>query len=481
MSQSTIVTAPLPDLQALDARRRYWKSWELIVFRIAFIFYFLLVVPLSWKWYERVFTSKIVFDFFNSFMGFRGNDFFKVDSESGKWGVASYANWFGIFLIAVIAGFIWTAIDRRYWKRKEYNFLNYWLGLVIRYRVALGIIVFGFMKFYPVQMPYPGLGSLHTNFGDFSAYKLYWHSVGLVPWYEVVLGVAEVTAGILMLFRRTLFIGAVLNLGILYNIAHANHAYDGGVHVYSAETVILSLFFIVQYTPDIWRLLIKEQDVTPGRYFPAYAHAWQRRLATTAKVLSILLFVFYYGYLRYELHFIKKETKAPVTQGLRAIAGHYNVTSFSLNGTEIPYHPLDSVRWQDVVFEEYSTMVFKVNRPKVLPLSNGSRQEHDIDRNYELSGIAGSTFLYYDQDTGRQVLTLYDKGVIKKKDSGEREKNRGKDPKKGRVPDWILHYARPDASTVLLSGTNAAKDSVVVVLNKLPKQYPIQQTPFKSR
>lgn len=451
-----------------------WSGWQKILFRFAFIFYTLLILPLDAAWYKELFSSKIVFDFFNTLMRLGGYTFVRVESESGRWGLASYSNWGVVFLIAVAGAAIWTFLVRNR-ERKEYNLLNYWLGVLIRYRIAMGIIVFGFMKFFPVQMPYPGLGSLHTNFGDFSGYKLYWHSVGLVPWYEVFLGVVEVLAGIFMLFRSTIFIGAVLNAAVLYNIAHANHAYDGGVHVYSAVTVLFSLFFLVQYAPSFWRLIVQQKDAGAGIYFPTYRRPWLRWLAYGTKALLIFLLVFVYGYLRYELHYVKKETKEPVTPGLTNAAGFYNVSEFRRNGTTVPYDPLDSLRWHYVVFEKYSTMVYKVNQQKRIPLDNGSRQENDVDRNYELSGIGGgSRFLYYEADTLQRTLTFYDKGKMGTGFRNSRGKNRGKNFKDYRKPDFVLHYLHTNDNRIILQGLDDRKDSIYVVLDKVNKTYPIQ-------
>jgi len=472
MQVETLTRRTKAPIATILAGSQAWKPWQLIGFRIAFIFYVLLIIPVDGEWYSSVVSSKIIFDFFNTMMRIGGSTFVRINTESGKWGIASYANWAAVFLIALTGAALWTILVRK-GPAKEYTRLNYLLCVLIRYRIAVGILVFGFMKFYPVQMPYPGLGSLETNFGDFSGYKLYWHSIGLVPWYEVFLGCVEILAGTLLFFRPTVFFGAVLNFAVLYNIAHANHAYDGGVHVYSAVTVLFSSYLIAQYIPDLWKLLIKEEEVVPRRYVPLFTQHWQRVLKTLLKVVTVLSLTVWYGYLRYELHYITKETKAPSTPGLAHAQGYYHVTTFRVNGTELPYNPLDSVRWQEVIFEKYSTLVYKVNKTKRIPLDNGSRQENDIDREYELSGIGGGrTFLYYDADTLHQKLSLYDKGVLNTRIRKDREKNRGLDTKKGRLPDLLLHYERPSDQQIILSGLSG-KDSLYVVLDRVEKQYPI--------
>src|SRR5262249_51825462 len=155
-------------------------------------------------------------------------------------------NWIITLAVAIAGGLIWTWIARlRKKERSEYNSLYYWLRVVVRYRAGIGIIGFGFTKLLPVQMPYPSLGVLNTNFGDLTAQKIFWLSVGIVPWYQIFTGIVEVAAGTLLFFRKTTTLGAILLFGALGDIVYVNFAYDGGVHGYSSYFVLLSAFLLI--------------------------------------------------------------------------------------------------------------------------------------------------------------------------------------------------------------------------------------------
>lgn len=447
-----------------------WSKTQKILFRISFVFLLAVIIPLESSWYQKLFGAKTTFDFFHVLSGYMPR-FIDIDSESGKWGVASYATLGAALLFGILAGGIWTAVVAGK-ERAEYNNLYYWLKVLVRYRVALGIIAFGYIKLFPVQMPYPSLASLNTDFGSLSGYKLYWHSVGLVPWYQVFLGFVEVFAGVLLLFRPTLALGALINFGVLYNIAHANHAYDGGVHLYSAYLSLLSLFLLLEYLPDVYRLIVQRKNVVPYNYVPVYHSAALRITLRTIKYLVAFAFVIFYGYLRYDLHYVKLETKEPVTAAIKGIKGYYNVVEFKLNNEVLPYSPLDSVQWQDVIFEKYSTLVYRVNKPINVPQSNGSRQEKDIDRNYELTGVAGGhKFMYYDADTVNKTLQLYDKSLSVVKN---RELDRAKGAKKPRKVALTLKYEHPDTNTIILDGKDSEENLLHIVLKKEDKTYPVQ-------
>ena len=71
------------------------------------------------------------------------------------------------------------------------------------------------------------------------------------------------------------------------------------------------------------------------------------------------------------------------------------------------------MRWQDVTFENWSTLTFKVNKPVRLDLSNGGGSPmRDVNRTFEITGTAGGRrAFYYDADTTKHILFLQDKNV----------------------------------------------------------------------
>jgi hypothetical protein len=461
-----------------------WTKWEKHLFRLAFVFFFLLIIPLDPGWYDKFIHPKSFFWFLSSLTGYRAN-FIQLNSESARFGIAGYASWAAALGISIVVAAVWGFIVRNN-EPANYNKLYYWLRVIVRYRIALGIIAFGFLKFYPMQMPSPSFSNLETELGDYNTYKLYWQQVGVSIWYEIVLGIVEIVAGILLFFRETTALGAAVTIGVLGNIAHANIAYDGSVHVYSSFFVLLALFILIPYIPYLWRLLIKGEDVTPHYYYPTF----KGRTKEVLKYVVIFVFTILYGVLRYDVHYNQGYLKDPVTPGLTNAAGIYNVTTFKLNGRELPYSPLDSVRWQQVIFEKWSTLVYKVNKPFNISLPNGDPQPKDVDRTYELAGIAGGRrFLYYQADTTKGLLYLQDKArkvswaegnnsknKDNKNDKNNDKNNKGKKEKKDKKenePQLTWHFTREGNDRIILDGINDNKDSIYVVLDRIPVNYPI--------
>ncbi|KIC90740.1 hypothetical protein [Flavihumibacter solisilvae] len=398
--------------ERLVATPSAWTAYEKILFRIAVIFFICICIPNSVAWFEHViaidWTSlhyRDLYDIarFGSGINIFGNTIFGSN-------LLGYANWVTTLLISIAVGLAWSWIVRaRGTERSEYQVLYYWLRAVVRYRAGIGIIGFGFTKLLPVQMPYPSLGLLNTDFGDFTAQKIYWLSIGIVPWYQIFAGIVEVLAGSLLLFRKTTAIGAVLLFGALGDIVYVNFAYDGGVHVYSSYFVLLSAFLLVPEIPRLYNLLIRERVTQPFGFYPVLPQ-WLKitRVGLKSGVLLLFLVVFFYLQL---VNFLYDPYKQPSVAGVLQLRGNYAVAEFRLNNNVLPANAQDTLRWQEVTFENWSTLTFRVNRPTPLDLSNGGGDpQRDVNRTFEVSGVAGGQRVFhYEADEKEQTLYLEDK------------------------------------------------------------------------
>ncbi|TDS12969.1 hypothetical protein [Sphingobacterium paludis] len=523
--------------QSVHPSAKRWPSWQLLAFRISFVFFIIISIPNNPLWYQHVLAIdwlnldyRDLYDIcrFGSGVNWFGRTTFGSRLEG-------YSIWVNTLFFAAAVGVLWTVVARLLKKeRKEYNKLYYWLNVVVRYRAGLGIIGFGFTKLFPVQMPYPSLGILDTDYGDLTTQKIFWLSFGIVPWYQVFAGIVEVGAGTLLFFRKTVAIGSTLLVGALGAIVAVNFAYDGGVHVYSSYFVLLSLFLLVPYFKPFYDVFIRELPARVNLSFPIFNRRGQV-LRFGLKGLAIFLFLGVFFYLQY-VDFRYDPYKQPSSSGVAALRGNYLVSEFKINGVTRPYNPYDSIRWQSVTFEKWSTMTFKVNRPLQLDLSNGGGDpKRDVNRTFEISGVAGGqrAFHYY-ADTQTQTLYLEDKYKLipdqrnvtagEGGDGGVKNYlDRLKNDTKGHTPllslaDWIpadvkarlgdeATYVAPPARTarrlrefgkademaekevrqrfivsyhiqdnqnrVVLTGIDENRDSLYVVLDKVKKDYKI--------
>lgn len=490
-----------PSTVALPAAE--WKGYEKAAFRVAFIFFMIYSVPWDPDFYKLLWHTD--YKHFNyrdqtEIISFFNPQFINIYSESGFFGIASYVNVAFVFILSVTGALIWSYFDR---SRKEYNRLYYWVRVCARYRVAYGVIAWGYKKIFIMQMPFPSVGVLHVPFIDFLAKRLYWEQLGIAPHYEVFLGLAEFIPGILMLFRKTATPGAALAMAVVGNIAIANHAYDIGEQVPAFCLALLALFILWYDLSRIVRLLLLRQDTGVVRYYPAFSKKGERygRLAVkwTGNFVFVILFGLseIYGFTHNDFY------KIPNTTGITGARGFYNVTEFRLNNKTVPYNPEDSVRWQDAAFEDWSELSFKVaNRPSQISMAaagsyprigepytgkwsiglgdsrrfEGSMKKRkeaddfydnpatkrDILTAWEMAGIGSDRkWYFYLADTINHIL------YMQNKNRHEREQKQA------------LHYSRPTPSRIILWGTNEFKDSIYVVLDKDTLALPLLQNGAK--
>jgi hypothetical protein len=429
-----------------------WTDKEKLIFRFFFLFFILQSIPLSVDFFKTVFG-------FN-WLDISYGDIFNITRLSAKFipGADSLVNWVIVAIIALLGTIIW---GKSKYKNIDYDRFYYWLRVVVRYRLAIGIIGYGFIKFFPLQAPFPSISNLNTSYGDFTDWKIFSMSLGIVPSYEAFLGGIEILAGLLLFFRKTATIGAAIILVFTGNVFISNLAYEGGEYVYAIYLITFALFVIWFDAQRIYNLVSLERPTEANRFKP-YFTGKTKTLRLALKSLIIFFFVFLYGFKTYS-GFHHDAYQFPRAKGLAKAAGIYNVSEFRINGHVLPYAAVNPLRWKDVVFEKWATISVRSDRQVIVDSANYEQVfKNDQDRDYELAGTAGRHYYSYTIDSVNQVLFLNNKNPHYK---GERLQ---------------LKYERPDSVTVILSGTDQHRDSIYVLLNKIDKKYPLKLSRRKA-
>ncbi|KAA2240783.1 DoxX family protein [Chitinophaga agrisoli] len=431
-----------------------WKEYEKIILRVFFIYFLLQLIPLDWKFYRDLFAIN--------WLHLQYGDIFHIAHYLPRFfgSVPQFTDGFIFLLIAIIGSGVWTYLDRRNHYNVSYDALYYWLRVLLRYRLAIALLVYGLIKFFPLQSPYPSLSNLNTPYGDFTEWKLFSLSLGIVPGYETFLGLVEILAAALLLYRKTASVGAFIVLLFTGNVFMSNLAYGGGEAVYSFYLVTLALFLFAYDLPRLVNLLALGRPTAPPHYKPAFDTPRLRYTRLALKTFVILFFGVLYG----AQAGAAATYQYPTTPGLSNTSGLYNVREFRLNNQTLPYSDTDAVRWQDVVFEKWATISIRSNRPVTVDSTNVDNiYAADKDRTFELEGSAARHYYNYTADTAQQILTLHNRN------------------KHHQEEQWVLHYNRPNDSTLILSGANQQHDSVYVVLDRINKKYLLEEVRKNGR
>ncbi|MEN0052212.1 MAG: DoxX family protein [Mucilaginibacter sp.] len=430
-----------------------WKGYEKWAFRIFAIYFFIQSVPLDWKFYRNLFSINwLHLRFSDIFYISRYTPQLFTQAPSTGWGISNYADWLAIWGIAIIGAVIWAYRDKNI---KNYDRLYYWIRVIVRYRLAIGIIAYGFIKFFPLQSPYPSISNLNTHYGEFSRWKLFSLSLGIVPNYEAFLGLVEILAGSLLLFRKTSTIGALMVAVFTGNVFMSNLAYEGGEAPYSLYLIILALFLLTFDAIRLFVLVGLERPVQPNRFKIMFSGKWQRS-RLVLKTLFIFFFVVLYGYKTWSAYH-HDVYQYPQTSGLKDAAGLYDVSEFKRNSSALPYSATDTNRWKNVVFEKWATLSIGTN--KAIKIDSAVIEEindKDADRSYEEAGSIGRQYYSYQVDEVNHQLILQNKNHNYPHDK------------------LVLNYTRPDNSKLILSGVDG-RDTVYAVLSKINKKYLLEE------
>lgn len=408
-----------------------WKTWQKIVFRFCFWFFGLTSI-MAWQ-LDTFFAYSTInqkgFDIEAMYKPFTGT-FYWFDKyifhtgynpkihesfpEDNHYGSVFYLT---IFLISVIATIICSIIDRN---KSNYNRLYFWFCIFLRYTLAVTIIGYGLDKFIPVQMQWPPVATMLSNFGQLSRFNVLWRFMGVSPGYMMLTGAAEIIAGLLLLYRRTILAGYLLLLGILVNVVALNWFYNVPVKMFSAQLMVYNLFLLVPYCKELVQFFFMgDLKKTTIRHF-TFNTAWKKHSITSILVLIPLLFIILVaiGDLR---RYDKEEAD-------RKSEKMYDVVTFIAKDT-LPPLITDTLRWKRLLIRGNHAIVCNMM---------------DVYDYYD-----------FDKDTIKKTITLHDNPDKK---------------------TWkLFHYTYPAKDKFQLIGKWKGKDIYVLM-----KSTPIDSIPLNK-
>lgn len=350
-------------------------------------------------------------------------------------------------LICILFYIGWLIIEEKEARSK----LLYIARAIVRYRLAAAMFAMGIIKLIPIQLPPPTLSDLHTNYGDFLPWKIYYltNSAALFH-HQSYLGFIEVLAASALLFRKTASIGAGLALAFLTNVILVNIAYQLNHTILAIYLFSLAAFVISYDIPRLFAFFLGKQKVYANQYKPT----WQAKGFSSIHYTLKTSFLFVTVFFLYQVYHSKQSSPFPFSAdaALTDKSGYYQVDTFTINGQTIPVTRDSEQGWQGVVFEAWNTISIADNTAKqikVLPPKGVAL--FDNSRYYEYAGSGGRSYYTYTVDTLAKELKL----------QAANGSHRG----------FLLHYESPADSILLLRGINERQDSIHAKLIKKERKY----------
>ena len=252
-------------------------------------------------------------------------------------------NWARIpctLLVAAVITLVWSIVDRR---RHAYPRLADLLRTFLRYTLAPVMWGYGWAKVMPLQFPFPPLSRLMATWGDTPRMVVLWNFMGLSRPYCVFTGVVECVGAVLLLWRRTATIGALILAGALTNVFVLNLCYDVPVKEWSAHLLLASVAVASADLVRIARLLLVRHPVRPAP-LRVELPSWFERARPFAKIALIVGCAFSVTSTTKE-HLAMREAQSQRT------------TLFGMWNVEASEPPLpDDVRWRRLLVDEGGAM-----------------------------------------------------------------------------------------------------------------------------
>jgi hypothetical protein len=170
-------------------------------------------------------------------------------------------------LIAVFAAAVWTFADRR---RAHGRWLTESLRVLLRYSIALGITSYAVSKLWREQFPALFPTTLDQRLGDLTPMGLLWSFMRYSYPYTFFGGVMELAVVLLLCFRRTATLGALLCLAVMGNVAILNIAYGVQVKLYATMIVLSAAVLVLYELPRLYDFFVANRVAMPASPSPLH-------------------------------------------------------------------------------------------------------------------------------------------------------------------------------------------------------------------
>jgi uncharacterized membrane protein YphA (DoxX/SURF4 family) len=340
---------PTP-LAELAPEPRPWSPLRRVLFRFGFIYWTLFCLPLAigLPVIDTLFGDAVNLRRWKVSAAF-AKHVLKVRSDVAVEHNGSgdrVVNWVYLLLItvaALVGTVLWSLVTRR----REHERLREALRVLMRYVLGFVMLGYGIIKLFGGQFPPPSTSRLLQPFGDASPMGLMWTFMGASKPYVVFSGAGETVGALLVLFRRTTTLGALILAGVLTNIVMLNFCYDVPVKIGSSHYLAMCILLM---QPDLRRLA----DVLVF-HRPAAVRTWcrtfrSRRARIAHHVAKSLLVVSVVGAMVYAKG---KAARQQLKVHRSWIDGSWRVKRFVRNGQELPALMDDHTRWSRLKFETW--------------------------------------------------------------------------------------------------------------------------------
>ena len=254
-----------------------------------------------------------------------------------------------IAALAALAALAWSALARRPGRPGSpgrRRALAEGLRIYLRYTLALVLLTRGIGMLTGVRFPFPGIDRLQERLGDSSPLALFSTFMGYSPLYAGFVGAGEAIGGLLLLFRRTTTLGALLALAMASHAAAFAFSYDVPEKLLSLHLLAMAGWLLA---PDARRLvdgLLLDRPTRPPDVAPPFAGRWSSRGRLGLEALRIgCVLLAVVAITRHDLDRRQELMRMPRPP----LYGVWDVDELRRDGRVVPPWSGDPTRWRRLV------------------------------------------------------------------------------------------------------------------------------------
>jgi hypothetical protein len=307
-----------------------------------------------------------------------------------------YATHFNYVVIAIVAGVVWTLVDRR---RSSYARLDNLLRAWVRLALATIILGYGFAKVLPTQFGTPLLAAYAQPLGEFSPMGLLWVFMGSSTAYTAFSGAVEVVGALCLLFRRTATLGALILFGALLNVALLNFTYDVPVKLFTLNLLLLIVYIAA---PDMRRLadvLFFNRPTAPRPARPLFVSRWANYGALGAGALFAGFIV--WSNVSDGLQMLRDSRAAKVASPLYGI---YDVEQYRSDVAAAPPAGAQPLKWRQVIFDARNRVTIRSSDVVTVYRSKVDATQHALTLTDRAAPTQILALTFEEQGAGQLVL-----------------------------------------------------------------------------
>lgn len=274
------------------------------------------------------------------------------------------------FLAAIAIALIWTAVD---WRKTNYANLKDLYRSYLRYGLAFWMLSYGLAKVAWDSNQFGIISEWQFNktWGSSSPMNVVWSFMGASRPYTVFAGMGECIGGLLLIWRRTSTLGALVVVGVMTNVMMLNYCYDVPVKLFSTHLLVMAFCILI---PDIRRLgsvLFFNRATKPVDFRPPYTNRftiWVQRALKVA-IIGIAVAKPLYDHTQRQVKYFQSQAETA------DFFGHYQVKEYRLDGKV--KRQTSNMGWKSVRFgivPEYTNEGFQSAKKMIIGMTKAQGQ-----------------------------------------------------------------------------------------------------------